>query len=540
MAKRYTQPQSGPATANPAWQVAHLWSPNIGGRMALRDCAGNGHGVFGAASSGTEPSGVRWMVGPTGQYLLADNTGTGSLASTDILIGDASGSAGPTGNKFTIACRIRSGGAAIQTIYSSASSDGVDFRLSGTNTLQLLKAGVALIGESTGSLTVGVDYDIAAVYDGATVFFYINGVLDSSVSSAQTFNHAQQYAIGVLNTERWVNGTRLYQLAVFNRVLFGFEAKALTGQGFWQLFAPTRTVFKASAAGGAALSGSNAASTSASASLTTAINLAASASAKTANSAGLTTSIALAGSNAATTVGLSALGTQIALAASNTAVTSATAALSTGITLQASNAATTSASATLAGSGTLQASNAATTGGSVALTTAITIAAAASASTSASAALATSVNVTATNSATTSSSAVLATAIQLVGQAAAAGSSSASLSTAIQLVASAAATTSASATLTVGSAPWSAAATASTMATVNLSTQIRLAATNAATTSASADLLIGTLVKDPRYIVSADARLFSLSASARPFGVAASARPFSVAISPRPWKVVAT
>lgn len=520
MAQRYQQPQSGPfrlASSSPLTRgLSILALP--GGALAL-DAAGGiaSQSVIGALSTGPVRGGVGLLFNGSSQLAVSSKQSLSIASGFTVVIAFSVIDSGSKGSLFTLV---------------SLTGGSMQFARSTSNGLQVdAQQAIGIFGTSALGITAGTTNVAALSWVGTSYTAALNGVIVASGSSSQFSGASTDLRIAGRNgdTSEALNGA-ITCFAVYSRACANAELTALTGNP-WQLFAPTQRLSFAPAAtgGGAALAASNSASTSASASLSTAIKLSAVASATTGGSAALTTQVALIASNAAGTAGTAALSSNIALQASNTASSNGSANLLTAISLTATASATTGGSASLSTAISLAASSAATTGASAALATQIAMQAIAAASTSSSATLtASGQGLQASNGAVTGGSASLSTLIQLAGQGAAVTSSAASLSTAIQLAASNAASTSANSVLTANGAVWSASNAAVTMATANLSTQIRLTASNQTQTSSSADLSIGTLSKDPRYIVSADTRLFAIAQAVRPFTVAISQRPFKV------------
>lgn len=232
------QPQQ--ATRVQSQGLIHLWALNAMGDRAILDSAGLANGSFGVGTGGA--TGNSWLLGRQGYFVNFDNSGTGSVNSVVLPVGNSGGSGSPGSNIFTIQARIQIGVAATnQTIYG-AFDTGLQFRVNSSNQLQLLKAGVAAIGNSTGTLTAGVDYDVAVTYNGSTAVFYINGIASGSATSAQTFVLNTQYAIGNKGgstaVEPLTNGSRVYYLGIWNRVRVISEI-AEHARNPWQVFQAT-------------------------------------------------------------------------------------------------------------------------------------------------------------------------------------------------------------------------------------------------------------------------------------------------------------
>jgi hypothetical protein len=155
---------------------------------------GGAHGAFGVGDPGT--TGNYWRVGDRDEYVLFDNTGTGTVASTLLTVGDSSGSGSPGSNSFSVAMRVYLNSTGVLQGLYGGMPDSVGIRISTLNVVELLKIDTALLGSGSTALSSGVWYDIGLSYDGATVRFYLNGAADGSASSAQTFTHAQQHWLG--------------------------------------------------------------------------------------------------------------------------------------------------------------------------------------------------------------------------------------------------------------------------------------------------------------------------------------------------------
>lgn len=246
-----SQPQE-PVGANRDWNLTHLWGQNTAGRMRLRDSAGNADGTFAVAPSGSEPSGVRWVVGPEGYYLLLDNAGTGDFNSIVTTLGDANGSAalGPT---FSVAGRIRPGGTGGVIIGGPTGS--YNLRLN-TGKLELSWSGLADLGQGSTALSAGVDYDFGASFNGTSLRFYLNGRPDGTATTSASPTLQQTYlgarAPGV---EMLDSGTRVYWLATSNREWTPAQFASLAGQGWLQLWEPQRIWVPVSAGGGGGVTG---------------------------------------------------------------------------------------------------------------------------------------------------------------------------------------------------------------------------------------------------------------------------------------------
>jgi hypothetical protein len=240
-----------PVATGPIPKPAHLWALNVSAANKVKDSAGTADGVFGVGIS--LPSGNYWVQVNSEHALLCNDGGTGTIASTELMLGNSSGSGGPVGNVFSFVARIRLASTGLtQTIYA-ASTNGLQFRVTSTNLLQIVKSSTAVIGTSNTAMVANVDYDVGFSYDGTVATYYLNGAQDGSGSSAQTFTHTQQYYFfnqPAAPAEKPGNGFILSRAAQWNSVLNAANFRALAGPGFWQLFAapPTPTVFDLSMA----------------------------------------------------------------------------------------------------------------------------------------------------------------------------------------------------------------------------------------------------------------------------------------------------
>jgi Concanavalin A-like lectin/glucanases superfamily len=240
---RIAQPQDATKASPQIGGLAHLWASNVIGSgpgiPSIFDAAGSAYGYFGVGSP-SSLTGNNWSVYSDGWGIVFSDSGTGSIASPVIKLGDSSGSGGPSGNTFSIIARVNLASvSSTQAIYASG-ANGIEFRVNGGGTLSLLKTTVAGIGTSSGSITSGADFDIGVSYDGSKAQFYINGVASGSGTSAQTFTLNQQFFLGCYRSagdlERILNGSIIKRVAVFNYPLPSTYFQSLAGIGFWQLF----------------------------------------------------------------------------------------------------------------------------------------------------------------------------------------------------------------------------------------------------------------------------------------------------------------
>ena len=251
MTRRYTQPQVGPAKIDPAFGVAHAWAANVAGSGRLRDSAGNADGVFGVGTGGT--TGNYWVLGPNGWEILFDSTYTGGvITSTRLAVGNASGSAAPSGTRWSFECDVLLGSlGTLQAVFGGTDS-GIEIRVDASGTITLLKQAIVVMATTSTTLSAGIRYKLAVTYDGANVAIYINGKLNATAVNAQSFTHGQ-YFLGWANVtvaEYLVNGSRMGRVVITNHVLSAAEVFDRY-QNPWRIFAPVSRGLWMPAAGGA-------------------------------------------------------------------------------------------------------------------------------------------------------------------------------------------------------------------------------------------------------------------------------------------------
>jgi hypothetical protein len=231
-----SQPPAG-VRADLSKGVSHLWALPNGARGVI-DSAGFANGVFGSGTGGT--TGNAWVIGPSGWEIKFDNTGTGTTASTKLLIGDSTGSAAPKSTRWTFEFDLYLGSlGTTQAIFGCASAGGIEIRITTTGAIELLKEAIALIGTSSVLLAANTRYKIAVTYDGSNAAFYVNGQPVGTATSAQTFTHSQ-YALGWAagaGIEYLDNGSRLGRVVITERVLSAGEIADRYATP-WQIFAP--------------------------------------------------------------------------------------------------------------------------------------------------------------------------------------------------------------------------------------------------------------------------------------------------------------
>lgn len=243
------QPQYA-ATVDPSRSIAHVWSPHVGYYRGVRDLAGNADGTFGVGTGGT--TGNYWVIGPKGWELKFDSTGTGTLASLALAVGNSSGSGGPSGTKWTFEADVYVTGLSgnPNAIFAGASNSGIEIRVTTTTGfVELLKQGVASIGTSSTALAINKWHSIAVTYDGTNAAFYLNGKADGTASSSQTFSAVQyRFGLSLTGSDPMQDGGKLRHVVITNRVLTPNEilSKYINP---WQIFAPqSRRIWAPSAA----------------------------------------------------------------------------------------------------------------------------------------------------------------------------------------------------------------------------------------------------------------------------------------------------
>ena len=200
----------------------------------VRDCAGNAHGVFGVGDGGT--SGNQWLRNDLGWFINFSNTGTGTIASVDLPVGNTSGSGSPESNQFSFLFRIKPGSSGgVHGFYGGAPGT-IELRLSGDK-IELLKTAVMVIASSASTLTEGVWQWAGVTYDGSAGKIFIGNRLDASASNATTFNQNSQYYLGVADVERFANGSGLQHFCVFNRAVSDVQMLHYLSNP-WQIFEP--------------------------------------------------------------------------------------------------------------------------------------------------------------------------------------------------------------------------------------------------------------------------------------------------------------
>ena len=195
--------------------------------------------ITGKLGSGTGSlSGNSKQLDSFGSYILFDNTGTGTLASTDFLVGDANGSGMPRGDVFTLNAEIYVPSASVCVVYGPDASGGIAVQIDGsTQKVRLIKAWVAAIGDSSGAVPLAKWVHIAVSYDGSTAKFYINGLPSGSASGSQTFTR-QQHTLGKSVTDRVPNGTRMRYVAIHDSIVLSDTEVLEIARNPWSLFEP--------------------------------------------------------------------------------------------------------------------------------------------------------------------------------------------------------------------------------------------------------------------------------------------------------------
>lgn len=99
----------------------------------------------------------------------------------------------PFAQTFTIAVWVKVAGSGQRTIVGATSNSGstgaagINFRVNGSNQLELLKQSTASLGVSVKPIPIGEWVHVAVKYSTPLATFYINGIPVNTVSSAQTF-----------------------------------------------------------------------------------------------------------------------------------------------------------------------------------------------------------------------------------------------------------------------------------------------------------------------------------------------------------------
>lgn len=176
--------------------IKHLWALDVKGEAGCIDSVSGADGVFG---SGSGVYGNKWERLPSGDSIIRfSDVGTGGAGSTALYVGNSSGSAAPSGNQFTLICRvfIASSSGYQQYLYS-AGAGAVALRTTTDGTrLELMKEASALIAASSTAFALGGYHWIAVSYDGALARFYVDSNPVESGGSAYTFSSASQATLG--------------------------------------------------------------------------------------------------------------------------------------------------------------------------------------------------------------------------------------------------------------------------------------------------------------------------------------------------------
>jgi hypothetical protein len=228
--------------------------------------ASSAFGMFDAARGvpgktnvfGTGPAHYQ-CVTSVGPVLRFNVTGSGTVDSARLPVGDSNGSGSPGGNVMTLMCLFNLADATVNQALYGANTNGVEWRINSTGKQEFLKSGVVLIGTSTTAITTGVWQTCGVTYDGTNAAFYLNGLQDGTASSAQTFTHSQQYEIGGRNQTGGPGGagdqfaqsgsdSYMSLLSVFDSVLTPSVIQSLS-KNPWQLFTQKKKkIYKAAAA----------------------------------------------------------------------------------------------------------------------------------------------------------------------------------------------------------------------------------------------------------------------------------------------------
>lgn len=216
------------------------------------DAAGSAHGSFGIGSP-TTTTGNYWRPTPIGYGVERNDTGTGTVASGLMLVGNSSGSGSPSSQVFSILLRAKFADVSgLKYIYGGV-ANAIGLRLN-AGAVDLIKVDVAAIGIASTTLSANVWYHLAVTYDGAAARYYLDGRADGTGSSAQTFDLAQQHAWfarqdgGVTNNQG--NGTQFAAMSVWNRPLSPSEIWARYVNPWCDFVEVGRRIFTPSAAAG--------------------------------------------------------------------------------------------------------------------------------------------------------------------------------------------------------------------------------------------------------------------------------------------------
>lgn len=134
-----------------------------------------------------------------GNVLKFNVTGSGTVDSARVPVGDANGSGSPGGNVMTLVCLFNLADFSGNQAMYGANTNGVEYRINTSGKQEYIKSGVVLIGTSNTAVTAGAWTMAGVTYDGTNATFYFNGMADGTAASAQTFSHGQQYEIGGRN-----------------------------------------------------------------------------------------------------------------------------------------------------------------------------------------------------------------------------------------------------------------------------------------------------------------------------------------------------
>lgn len=176
--------------------IKHLWALDVKGEAGCIDSVSGVDGVFG---SGSGVYGNKWERLPSGDSIIRfSDAGTGGAGNTALYVGNSSGSAAPSGDQFTLICRVFiASSAGYQQYLYSAGAGAVALRATTDGTrLELMKDGSALIAASSTAFALGGYHWIAVSYDGALARFYVDSNPVESGGSAYTFSSASQATLG--------------------------------------------------------------------------------------------------------------------------------------------------------------------------------------------------------------------------------------------------------------------------------------------------------------------------------------------------------
>lgn len=231
--------------------LVHDWLMNEGRPTAQRikfaDKANQlTYGVFGSGSGTT--TGNSWKLSTRGAYIGIDNSGTGSLDSVLMPVGDSGGSGGIAGGVVSFATRILLASiGTTQSIYGGV-NQGFYVRVNPTGNVEVLSQLTTVYAISTGTVSANVWTDIGVCCDGATVFIYLGGHLSGSTPAATSFIANSQFSICGGDSPRPVNGSAIDFVRLWKRPLTATEFLLMTYRPYACYRIPSRRSLNAKAA----------------------------------------------------------------------------------------------------------------------------------------------------------------------------------------------------------------------------------------------------------------------------------------------------